>query len=126
MAISTFILFLVPILSVTTSAEPGPELEINFIGSNGIVVLITNNGDEAAIDIKCSLYVKGGMLGLINKTGLGTINSLEVGEEGTGAQVYLFGFGLVKITAIAEAANAQRVEKTVNGFVILFFVIIFG
>lgn len=121
----TCAVLLSPIISITVSAETGPELEINFTGSLGMKLLISNNGDQTATDVECSLQVNGGLLGYINKTGLGTISSLPVGMEDVGVQVYLFGFGIVTITATVEASNAPRVEKTVNGLVILFYVIIF-
>ena len=114
-----------PILSTTTYAEPGPELEIEFSGSLGLEVIIKNNGDLNATDVQCTLQVKGGLVGQINKTGIGTISDLPIGSEDVGIKVYLFGLGPVKITAAVEASNAPRVEITVNGLVILFFVIIF-
>jgi len=121
----TCVIFLAPILPITVSAKAEPELEINLIGKLGIEVIITNNGNDTANNVQCSLQVNGGLLGQINKTGLGTISSLPAGSNDVGVKVYLFGLGQITITAIVEASNVPRVEKTVNGLVILFFVIIF-
>ena len=78
------------------------------------------------------ISVKGGILGRINMTkicsGFGNCsNSIEPNAtktESTAEAGRIVGFGPVTIMVSAEASNAERVNKTFNGFVLGFLVII--
>jgi len=97
------------------------ELDID-ISKTGIV--IKNTGDAAAYDVEWTVDITGGFLGLINKHLDGKDEELAVGEEICIQLPFLLGLGPLTIAATAEASNADRVEETKDGFIIVFFVIL--
>jgi hypothetical protein len=86
-----------------------PYLEINIIGGLGVNAVITNNGYANASGVEWQIHVKGGLLGLINKTTNGTTDIL-VGESKTVKTGLFFGLGSITITV-----KAADIEETVKG-----------
>jgi hypothetical protein len=114
-------------LGTVVSAEEPTELEIDLVVLKGdIVMLVTNIGSHTAINVEVSLDVsKIFGFGTLDITDEATIDyNMVAGGEYYGAFADLSGIGLVSITAVAEASNAPRVEKTATGLVILPIVII--
>jgi hypothetical protein len=95
----------------------GPNLEINITGGIGVNAVIMNNGTANASGVEWQIHVKGGILGLINKTVNGTIDS-PMGESRTVSTGLFLGLGPITITA-----RAADKEKTATGIILLFYVI---
>jgi len=101
-------------------------------GFGKVSVTVKNIGNSTAENITMIISVKGGILGRINITkicsGCGNCsNSIEPNAtktESTAEAGRIIGFGPIIITASAEASNAERVNKTYNGFVLGFLVIV--
>ena len=91
-----------------------------------------NIEDSTAENITMMISVKGGILGRINMTkicsGCGNCsNSIEpnaIKTESTAEAGKIVGFGPVTIMVSAEASNAERVNKSLNGFALRFLVIV--
>lgn len=100
------------------------ELSIEFVksGFGGLSVVIKNIGEYEAVDILWNLNITGGILGLINTYIEGDADVLPVGDEITVELPMLFGLGPLKIVAIADAANADEVTETWNGFILFIFI----
>jgi len=97
------------------------ELGID-ISKDGII--IKNIGDATAYDVKWTLDITGGFLGLINKHLDGRDEELTVGEEITMTLPFLLGLGPLTVSATAEASNADSIAEAKDGFILLFFVIL--
>jgi hypothetical protein len=108
----------------TTETEGNmPELEIGEItGGIGISSSIKNIGDADAVDIHWKISLDGGLI-LIGKETADTIAIISEGEETMIQSDFIFGFGKPSITIYAECNSDISDEKTVNAFVLLFFVL---
>jgi len=105
---------------VFTIEHPNPILEIGEITSSlfRVSAEIKNVGTNDALDVRWSISVQGGLLGLINVTAYGDIYILEPEglEIGTASPIY--GLGYIDIIVTASSSNAESVEKTATAFVI--------
>jgi hypothetical protein len=120
--------------SCTATQQSPTTLDITVVkgGFSKVSVSVKNIGDSTAENITMSISVQGGILGRINITkicvGCGNCsNSIEPNAtktENTAEAGKIIGFGPVTIMASAEASNAARVNKTFNGFVLGFLVIV--
>ena len=100
------------------------ELEIGEI-TGGLLKVdaeIKNAEDVDITDVNYSLKVEGGLLGMINAESAGTID-IKAGKTVIVTAKPIVGFGPVTITVKASADGTEKV-KQVDGFVILFVVII--
>jgi len=93
-----------------------PELDIISIeGGLGVTTTIKNTGEANATNVILTLTVKGGLLGLIDKTVWDTIPSLAVGEESDPLKTGIF-FGLgkivVEVTATCDEGSSDSETKT--------------
>ncbi len=116
-------LLLVPVISTTAVADPGPELKVEaFCGSilTGISRaggVICNGGDGTINDITITLTITGGFDGSIDETYQDTTPD-ELDKDSTitfltsGTQ----GFGPVTITFTATSSNAGEATSTIKGF----------
>jgi hypothetical protein len=95
-----------------------PYLEINVIGGLGVNAVITNNGYANASDVEWQIHVKGGLLGLINKTMNGTIDILA-GESKTVKTGLFFGLGPIAITV-----KAADINETTEGIYLFIYSIV--
>jgi hypothetical protein len=117
------LLFLLPVFSFATVADPGPKLEITILGclplpkfSNYVGGVIGNTGDAPAYNISIKLTMLGGFGGTISETIQGDTNIIA---PGTGYAVGIsdaFGFGPVTITLTASAENAENATGTAHGY----------
>ena len=103
-----------------------PELEIGDItgGLLSIKTEIINGGTIEINDIDWSISVSGGILGLINKEITGSIATLEPGASELISISPIIGLGPIEIIVTVNAEGMDEIEKTADGFVIFFFVII--
>jgi archaellum component FlaG (FlaF/FlaG flagellin family) len=91
---------------------------------------IKNTGYANATHVEWSISVEGGIRGRIQASGKGTLDTLAAQSSEwvrypSGSYGFdLVGFGPVIITVTAQAEGIDEVTKTMNGFVVLFFVII--
>ena len=123
MRIMVCLLFLLPVFSLTTTANPGPKLEITIFGglplprfSNYVGGVIGNTGDAPANNISITMTMKGGFGGTISETIQGETNIIA---PNTGYAVGIsdaFGFGPVTITLTASAENAENATGTAQGY----------
>ena len=83
-----------------------------------------NDEIETAYDVNWSVNITGGIFGYVNYNSKGSLSlPLQAGNEKKVLWLPI-GFGRLEITATASAFNAEEVQKTVEGFLLLFFVII--
>ena len=103
-------------------ANQDGELEIGDIkgGIGRIKADIKNVGDGDISDVEWSIIVTGGLFGGINSTTEDTITTIASGDSETIKSKPFFGFGRIRIKI-----NADLLEKTVNGFILFFFIIVF-
>jgi hypothetical protein len=95
--------------------EPGedPELEITDVkgGLGKVQAIVDNTGDINASDIDWTIIVQGGILGFINVTTEGTIDTLDVGgTEAVQTDKFILGLGKANVTI--EATYATTWEGT--------------
>ena len=97
------------------------ELELEIRNT----VILRNIGDADAYATSLLIGIKGGILGLINKTSEHIIGILPVGEERAIDLPFIFGFGRITITISAIAGNAEEITATLKGFAIGPFIFVF-
>jgi len=93
------------------------ELSVKIKGGLGVKMVITNDGTSAVTGVVWQIHVKGGILGVINKTKSGTID-IPAGASKTVSTGLIPGLGSVTISTQVDGS-----EKKAQGFV-LFFVIL--
>jgi len=109
---------------VETSGTTSTELEIIVpSGPMGVNTGIKNAGDNPAANVKYSLKITGGLLGLVNVTVNDTVNELAVGAEEKISSGFFFGLGSIDINVTVSADNANEVSDVKSGFLLGFFVI---
>jgi subtilisin family serine protease len=91
---------------------------IKIKGSLGVKMIITNNGTIDFNNVSWQIHVKGGILGMINKTANGTID-IPAGESKTVSTGILLGLGRLSISV-----GVAGVEKMVNGTQLIIFSIV--
>jgi hypothetical protein len=114
--------------SCTATQQSQTILEITEVtgGLGAVAMTVKNIGDSTAEKITMSLSVKGGFLNRINIEKIcggcdacgTTLEPNAIKTENTAEAGRIIGFGPITITASAEAENAEKVEKTYNGFVL--------
>jgi subtilisin family serine protease len=91
------------------------DLEVNITGGFGIQAVITNQGASDLTDVNWQIHVKGGILGLINKTVSNTVD-IQAGESITVSTGMFFGLGSIVIRVRADTD-----AKTVMGKQLLIY-----
>jgi outer membrane protein assembly factor BamB len=99
------------------------ELDVAIVGGFGVGVLIKNFGAVDAIDLEWDISITGGILGLINLSDDGTMETLGPEEEIVAAQLMPLGLGKIAISVTANASNAEEVLMAEEYFVFFFYVI---
>ena len=95
-----------------------PDLHIDITTSGiGADTIITNSGTADATDVIWQIHVEGGLLGLINTTVDGTIDT-PMGESRTASSDLFLGLGPFTVTA-----KADDTEETASGIILLFYVL---
>ena len=96
---------------------------IDVTGGFTIKAVLKNTGDVVANDIEWSISLEGGLI-LMGKGSTGSIGTLEPGAEQPFKSKLILGLGKTVVTVTAQAANTAEVKKTVQGTILLFFVIL--
>jgi hypothetical protein len=91
-------------------------LEFSIQGGHGINLNIKNIGPSNAINVDWQINVKGGLLGLINVTKSGTIDTIVFGELITVGTGMFLGLGKIQITI-----KVDEDTKTANGTQLFIF-----
>jgi len=128
MKIQLFTLLIISILMVNNSLgitninNQNDEIEIGNITSKlgRIEVEILNNGDSDISNVDWSISISGGVIGKVNKKNTGSINVLPSKKSEIITSNPVFGVGPITIRI-----TANDVDKTVNGFIFLFFIRIY-
>ena len=110
-------------VSITNNEDfPRPIIEIGNMtsGLTNVQSVVRNVGSENANDVEWSINIKGGFLGLIDVTTIGTIETLDVGEEIPIQSEEPF-FGLGNVDIVIKADEAGGIDK---GFVIGPFIVL--
>ena len=102
-----------------------PILQIEILLGRILRVTIRNVGDEDAYDVNWSFDVEGGYFGFIDYHIGGTVELLTAGNE-TSVETFKspIGFGEIVMNVRVSASNADEVLYTINGWIILFFILI--
>ena len=96
-----------------------PDVRIGDVsGGLGVSVSIANIGDGDARSIDWSIQVQGGLLGRINSSAGGTIDTLPGGSETTVRLGAIVGFGPFTITV-----QVDDVERSYRAFILMVYVI---
>jgi len=98
-----------------------PEFDVSGRGGISLKISITNVGDIAATNVEWRVSVKGGLLGLINLSENGSLNSLDIGES-ISLALMPFGFGFLIVSIEIDASYAEKQTFKGRFFVILFIV----
>ena len=96
-----------------------PDVHIGDVsGGIGVSVSIANIGDGDARTIDWSIEVQGGLLGRVNRSAGGTVDTLPGGSETTVRLGPIIGFGPFTITV-----RVDDVERSYRAFVVLFYTV---
>jgi len=100
-------------------------LDIGFI-SGGLFRInaeIKNIGKYNATKVNWTIKVLGRLPPIINKWS-GEIDNIKSNKSETITTGFIIGFGKYNITVTAEASNAPKATKSINGYIILFLILI--
>jgi len=106
-----------------TYGKQATVLDVETTGGFGVTVNTKNIGEIDALNVETQVTVTGGILGLVNISGNVSAETL-VPEGILACKLHPLGLGPIIVVATAQADNAVEVTKSVNGFILLFFVII--
>ncbi len=90
-------------------------------GLLGITAEISNVGTANATNVTYNIVLEGGTI-LIGQKVKENIGTIEPGNKSAMFNVPIIGFGKVNITASVEADDIEKITKSGNGFVLLFFI----
>jgi len=96
---------------------PFPKIDFDVSGGLGVKATFTNNGVGDADNAAWRIMVTSGILGLVNKTTVGTIDVLIDEAQEVSSDLF-FGFGSISITVKFAA-----LEKTASAFLLGPFVL---
>ena len=120
--IIVFSLFLIPLLSIPTIANSGPELQVGVFGSSLLTGLrragsfVFNSGDENILDITFTFTVIGGFDEAINLVIPNERDILEPNSSYLLTTNSVNGFGPIELSIHATSSNAGSIEETIKGF----------
>jgi hypothetical protein len=118
------LILFIPVFSITTIADPDPNLEIEIRGvlSKNIVInrnfriIIENIGDETALGTECDIWVFGGI-----RQNARTYWGLNIGDISSGtSRIVPFHdfnlpfFGIIEITVQVQAENVESITMSIN------------
>ena len=116
------VVLLFNIISYSSIADSGPELEVGVFGASLLTGLkragfvIFNNGDDVILDITYTFKVEGGFDNSINKIISGHEEKLNSNSALLQPIQTINGFGLVTLSIEASSSNAGSSEETMKGF----------
>jgi hypothetical protein len=101
------------------------KLDIGYIsdGLFNIKAEIKNIGKYPALQVNWSITIRG-RLGLIYKKWSGEIKVINPDKSEKVTTGFILGFGKYNITVTAEAFNAPKVSKSINGWIFFYFIFI--
>ena len=94
--IITIMILFISVSVIPSSANLTHNFDANLKTGIGVILLIENTGNETIDNMDWGLSVKGGYLGLINKTKINNISQIKPGRKIT-KRVIVFGYGYVNI-----------------------------
>jgi len=111
-------------MSITTAGEQqNPELQIaNVTGGRYIGAVVKNVGNGTATDVSWIISLSGGLI-LKGKTSTGDLGAILAGNQAPITSGKIIGFGKVNIILTATCTEGVTTDRTVSGFVFLFFVL---
>jgi hypothetical protein len=102
----------------------GTELEVEIQGGLPFATIVIRNvGNISAYDVEWNITIRGGILGLLNKSIVGSFAELPPDDE-IRIPLTLLGLGKIEINIQVSAMNVPPWEYTLEGFLILFFLMI--
>ena len=101
-----------------------PLLNIDIFGGSGLSIVVKNTGGANAKNVNVNFDITGGILGKINEHLTLGYDLLLLSESLNIEMPGMFGLGPIEITVTASASNADTISKTVNGIILLFYVIL--
>jgi len=102
------------------------KLKIEISGGIGVNALISNIGDDDAINVEWDIsIVSKGILGFIDESNEGNIDLIKAKDDIIAKKLLVFGFGFVDITVNADCDWATEVTETSNAILIGFFIILY-
>jgi len=87
-------------------------------GFLGVNALIQNTGNATLTNISWNISVVGGSLGMINRTGFGTIQELQAGKIRIIRLIPIIGLGNVEIIVKATMPDMSTIKKVKQGLVL--------
>jgi len=87
-------------------------------------VIVTNIGDADAEQVTGQINITGGILRLIDKQEPFSSELLSVNQELVVPLPAVFGLGPLKIDVWVEALNSERVQKSVEGFIVFIWMVL--
>jgi outer membrane protein assembly factor BamB len=87
-------------------------------GILGVKTIIQNTGDTSLSSISWTITVKGGSLGMINRTRSGTIPDLRAGKSRIALLLPIIGMGPIEVVVTATMPGMNMIKKTRQGVVL--------
>jgi hypothetical protein len=87
-------------------------------GILGVKAIIQNTGDTSLTSISWTITVKGGSLGMINRTRSGTIQDLRAGKSRIALLLPIIGMGNIEVVVTVTMPSMNMIKKTKQGFVL--------
>jgi hypothetical protein len=114
-----------PYVGMVMVGEGVPFLSIETVNGGLLAVTadIKNIGQASAQNVQWGITIDGGFM-FSGQTLSGTISSLNGGSSSRIENAPVLGFGSVHITVTAYADGVPEITKTVDGFVLLIYVIV--
>jgi hypothetical protein len=102
------------------------KLKIDISGGVGINALISNIGDDDAINVEWDINVESKTIfGLIDETSQGNIDLIVAKDDIIAKKLLVRGIGLVDITINADCEYASQVTETANALLLWYFIILY-
>jgi hypothetical protein len=110
--------------TTSTLQQNTTNLSLSITGGIGVTTKIKNMGDFSATNVTTKLIITGGIFNSINIIRDGPYVVPLLPNETLERGAFPIGFGLITIDMTVSADNAVTVTKSVEGIILLFFVII--
>ena len=87
-------------------------------GILGVKAIIQNSGDTSLDSVAWTISVKGGTLGMVNRTRSGTISSLPAGKSRFALCLPIIGMGSIEVTVTLTMPSMSVIKKVRQGIVL--------
>jgi len=113
-------------MSTVINMSKRPHLIIdNISGSNNVKALLINKGTENAINVTWEIIIKGYIFNIIIATSKGNFTCIDCNCSEIIHSGPLIDFGLVKISIMADAQNAEKTSRKLLGLILGNYIVIF-